>query len=513
MSKPGAQRYKDIELNIVGSTKFGRYNKMSSEQTFNMIISDNWMVNFAGYKMRQSLSPLGRGRGIYSSANLKTLFAVIDDVIWAFDSTLSRTYIHRIDSFIKDVYIAENNNGEVVFSDQKNLYVWQPSSSTFTTLTPTDLGFTPGYISFQNGRIISPDITSSLWRLSDINNAISWPDDSQHEGALQTKPDKAVATIRVPGRGNLLLVFGSTVSEPWNDVGATLFPYQRNQSINIDYGCMNPSTIAQSENIVCWLAANEKSGPTIIYSNGGDIKKISNDGIDFRLSQLKHPTNSYGFIFKQDGHLFYVVTFILDNITYAYDFNTESFFTLTDENLNAFIVKKVAFFNGQYYFISIKDGNLYQLGTQFVGYDYGNDNIYDIPRIRITKSIALPDQSRFVAGYSGFTIQQGQYDFEDRNTEFNLITQNGSDITTENGFLIGGGQNYRNHVPRVDMAISNDGGVNFGSFDGIELNSLGRRANKLMWHRLGASNDMTHMFRFTGMGNFTANSGITGIYQ
>ena len=40
---------KQMPLNIVGSSVFGRYPKISIEKTYNMLISDNWMVNYPGY--------------------------------------------------------------------------------------------------------------------------------------------------------------------------------------------------------------------------------------------------------------------------------------------------------------------------------------------------------------------------------------------------------------------------------------------------------------------------------
>ncbi len=519
MAKDGSARYTDLPLLISGSTKFGRYDKMSSEETFNMILSDSWLVPFAGYKNVVTINPTGEGRGIYSSSKLKLLFAVIDNAVYKFDNSLTKTAIGNMQTFIGDVFISENNAGQILFSDSARLYIYVSATNTFLTSgIDFTLDFVPGYVTFQNGRFISPASNVSdgnfQWRLSAPNVGTSWPNDAQHRGSLQTKPDKTVATIRFPGRGNLLLVFGSTVAEQWSDVGAQLFPYQRSQSTNIDYGCINPATIAESENIVCWIAANEKSGPVIMYTNGGEVKHISTDGIDFKLATLTNPTNCYGFMFRQDGHLFYVVTWPTDRLSYAYDFNTSQFFTLCDENMDAFIVKRVAFFNNNYYFVSIKDGNLYELSSQFVDYDYGNDKVFEIPRIRITPSIQLPDQSRFIAGYSGFTIEQGQFDFPDMDTRFQLGTEDSSLISTQDhNLILGGGENRRNNVPRVDMCLSKDGGVNFGSNAGIEMNSLGRRANRLMWWRLGSANDLVHQFRFHGFGRFVANNGITGVHQ
>lgn len=520
MAKPGSAKYKDVKLEISGSTKFGRYPKISTEQTFNMILSDDWLTPFAGYKKQVTINPNGEGRGEYSSTKLNTLFVVIDNVAYKFDTVLTKTTIGNLQTFVGDVSITENNAGQILFSDNLHLYLYNFATNVFSTsnITPGfNINFVPGFVTFQNGRFISPAAQGSvnfIWALSDPNNGLSWPDDAQHRGSLQTKADKVVACVRFPGRGNTLLVFGTTVAEPWQDVGAQLFPYQRNQTTNLDYGCINPATIASNENIVCWLGANEKSGPAIMYTNGGDIKRISTDGIDFKLATLTNPTNCYAFMFRQDGHVLFVVTWPTDNLSYVYDFNTEKFFTLCDENMNAFIAKRVVFFNNQYYFVSIKDGNLYELGSQFTDYDYGNDRVFEIPRIRITPPIFMPDQSRFVAGYSGFTIEQGQFDYDDRDTCFILANQEGDEISTEgHSQLIGGGQNYRVNVPRIDLSISKDGGVNFGSDYAIEMKPQGRRQNRLMWRNLGASNNLVHQFRFWGFKRFVATDGITGVYQ
>jgi hypothetical protein len=522
MANPGSQKYTDVPLKIAGSNHFGRYPKISSEETFNMIVSDGWLVPFAGYKNVVTISPNGEGRGIYSSARLGLLFAVIDNVLYKFGDSLTYTFCGNLTTSTGDVFITENNAGQIVLTDEVNMYVYstQPSPS-FLIITAATLEFTPGYLTFQNGRIISPDIVSYVWRLSVVNEARNWPTPDNtdpttpggaYQGALQTKPDTCVACVRMPGRGNQLLVMGNTVTEIWQDVGAQLFPYNRSQSQNFDYGCINSATIGESEDMVCWVAANEKSGPVIMYSKGGQVQHISNDGIDFKLSQLKYPDIVYGYMFKQDGHLFYVVSWVKDNLTYAYDFNTESFYTLTDENMNAFIAKRVAFFNDQYYFVSIRDGNLYQLGTQFTNYDYG-DRIWEIPRIRVVPNIIQPDQSQFVAGYTGFTIEQGDTPYNNLDTRFELGTEDQNVVGTQDLNAIGGGTNYRNTVPSVDLTISVDGGQNFGSSWRMELNPLGRRPNKLMWWGLGMSNDLVQQFRFWGLGKFVVKDGITGVYQ
>lgn len=486
MSKTGGPAIQDVPLSIVGSTKFGRFDKMSSEQTFNMIISDGWLVPFAGYKNVDTINPTGQGRGDYPSAKLGKLFFVIDNDVWARDLSGTRSFIGKLASQEGDVFIAENNIDKICFSDNENLYFYNDTTNQFSTVTSAELGFKPGYITFQNGRFISPDTQTNQFRLSNDTNGMQFPFDAQHVGQISTKPTRCVACIRFPGRGNLLLVFGETVAELYQDTGAALFPYQRNQSTNIDYGLINPATLAAIEDMVCWVGVNEQAGPAIMFTSGEGIQKISTDGIDFKLAQLKNPKNCYAFMVRLSGHLCYVVTWPTDNLSYLYDFSTKAFFTLCDENMNAFIVKRVAFFDNKYYFVSLNDGNLYELSSDLFTYDYGDGRVKEIPMIRVLPNYTQEDQSRFVVPYSGFTIEQGNFAFN---------------------------QPASDNIPRVDLRLSTDGGVNYGSDVAMEMEPQGVRRSRLMWYSLGGQNDLTHQYRFHGFNRFVATDGVMGVYQ
>lgn len=545
MAKDSAARYKDLPLKMVGGTRFGRYSKISLEQSWNLIITDGFMTPFAGYKMVIPIDPVGEGRAIYSSLRDNKMFAIIDSNLYIINSMLS--YMTANGNLAttagSNCFIAENNAGTILISDFEYLYTYNQATNALLQIPNIKSVISkPGYITFQNGRFIVPDTATNAWYISNVNgtpvddatNPITFSQTSQFQGFLQTKPDRCQACIRFPGKGNLILILGNVVTEQWQDVGAQLFPYQRTQYSNIDYGCLNPASIDQNENIVCWVAGNEKSGPFILFTDGSEIKRISNDGIDYQLANLTDPTNVYGYLFRQDGHLIYVATWPTDNISYAYDFNTSEFYTLSSEKMGAYIAKDVCYFNGNYYFTSIIDGNIYQMGSNLYNYDYGNGNIFEIPRIRIPPPIRMPDQSRFITGYTGFTIEQGQFVYDQRNTQALLGTEQSYPITTQGGqpYLvplappnekqyspqgssqyIGLGYNFRKNVPRVDLSLSKDGGVNFGSDVSINMRPQGKRQNRLMWWRLGASNELYMQYKFYGFQRFVFKDGIYGVYQ
>jgi hypothetical protein len=330
-----------------------------------------------------------------------------------------------------------------------------------------------------------------------VGDGLNWfwgPNGEAISGAIQTKPDFAQAAVRFPGHGNLLLVMGKTVTELWTDVGNAQFPYQRSSTINFDYGCVNPATIAISDKIVAWLGANEKSGPVIMYSTGADINQISTDGINYKLALLNYPQKSTGFFLKLAGHLIYQLTFYdpSDNYSLIYDFTTQKFFDVTDEQQNYHIARKIAFFNNDYFFISFNDGNLYRMRPDLTYFDYGffPDNsrkIYDIPRIRVCSNIRMPNQFRFVVNNLTFTLEQDE-------DAFNLIP------------------NF-SYQPRIGCSISKNGGISYSSYVDKAIYPYANRMNRLNWWQCGSSNDFVAQFRFWGKGPWKCTNGLAGVYQ
>jgi hypothetical protein len=556
------QNFREFPLNIVGSSTFGRYPKISEEKTYNMFMSDNFMVPYAGYIIGIPASNFGgnvQGRGIFFSTKFNALVVVMGNTVFLVNLTYSQQQqkvtffqaipIGKLQTSTGVVYITENNKPQIGISDSTAFYVYDLSlSPTFQTVP---LSFVPGYVTFHDTYFIMPARGTNNWRLSGNNEGTSWPTDQFSVGALQSKPDNVQAVVRFPSKGNMIFVMGSTVTEAWFDTGAQLFPYQRNNQFNIDYGCLQPATVAYMDELVVWLAQNEKSGPIILASDGGMPKKITTDGIDYLFSTLQNPQDSQAFLYRQDGHLFYHINFYSDNLSLFYDFNTDKFYHAGDQNLNYFIASEVAFINNQYYFVSKNTGNLYAFDTAFYTYQdtdsLGNVTNNEIPRIRICKNIRTPQQDYSVINDVGFTIESGETNYQQQNLgEIILITQAGNPLITQGDFLglvtqddmplitqdgkflvsqqeaqgseaILIAQQKANtgfsnlSLPHVDLSISIDGGATFGNEWAYYLPPIGYRKNRLMWWQCGIANDFVAQFKFWGMGRFVATDGVANI--
>lgn len=654
--------FQSIPINIAGSSKFGIYTKQSTERTFNMTISENWLVPYPGYKIGIKSSDFGgatRGRGFYQSVRLNKMFAVFDQNVYMIEIDYDHTSkkiirkdiikIGELDTTVGIVYFAENNKPQILISDGVKLYIYdddigagenvftttgtqtlvfdniipfavgEPITLSSTGILPTGLNdhttyyvsdiinptgthtttiklttnptdafnnenfvsftaasgtgtfiattqsfqdiktdFTPGYITFHDTYFLCATQFDSFynpaaqntWRLSGQNNGFVWPSDAQHIGLLESKSDIIQVVTRFPSRGNMILVMGKAVTEFWFDTGNQLFPYQRQNQSSIDYGCVSPATVAFLDDIVVWLGQNEKSGPIVMYTTGGEPKKITTDGIDFQLSQINNPEDSQGFIFRKNGHLFYHLNFYTDNFSYVFDLTSNQIYEATDENGDYYIMGQVVWYQNQYFSISRNTGNLYIFDTVFNKYEAydSEDNLveYEVPRSRITENIRLPSQDYFVINDIGFIIETGESDYiyqnqgpiylltedgnfiitEDIASEPFLIFENSNFWETENGLnlIIGEVVNFNESnmlisdndslvlvTPRVDLSVSYDGGATFGSNFPYQLPHIGKRRNKLIWWNLGMANDAVFQFNFWNTGPVVADGGLVNI--
>lgn len=557
--------FRQFPVNIVGSSTFGRYPKISVEKTYNMFMSDKFMVPYAGYQiaiLAENFNNGQHGRGIFTSTKFDRLVVVIGSNVYLVNIDYSQEFERPIFSQViligtlqtqtGVVYIAENNKPQIGISDGTAFYIYDP------TLTPSfqtvPLEFTPGYLTFHdtyfilaasNDTFYTPP-ANNTWRISAGDDGTIWNNDATSIGLLQTKPDNTQAVVRFPSKGNMIFVMGSIVTEAWFNTGVQQFPYQRTNQFNIDYGCLQPATVAYMDQFVVWLAQNEKSGPIIVYSDGGMPRKITTDGIDYLFSTLQNPEDSQAFLYRQDGHLFYHINFYSDNLSLFYDFTSDKFYFASDQNLNYFIGAQVAFFNNQYYFVTKNNGNLFSFDTIFTTYQdtdsLGHVQTHEIPRIRICANIRTPDQDYQIINDIGFTIESGETDYQQQSLgEIILVTQAGNPLITQGDFLglITQDENFlitqdgnflvsqqqgtpslliaqqeantgtsNLSLPHVDLSISIDGGATFGNEWAYYLPPIGHRKNRLMWWQIGIANDFVPQFKFWGMGRFVATDGI-----
>lgn len=488
---------KQIPIKIVGSSVFGRYPIINTERTYNMFISDDWLISFAGYleALEINSDPSIQGRGLFHSTRGNFLILVIGDRVWRINPGLGFQDTGLVLATTSgEVFMDENLSSQICIVDGVNAYIYNyypPGLGSGVVTLP----FNPGYVTYQNTFFIfgnaDTTVEGSKWFVykSGFMPPATNPLDLTYvsELELQTKPDFAKACVRVPGHGNTLLVLGSIVGEIWTNVGGAQ-NYQRNATINIDYGAASVSTIASMDDMVAWLGINEKSAPAIMVMKGGQAQRISTDGIDYLLSNVVRPDQSTAMFYRQDGHVFYILTFydIEDNFSIAYDFTTDKFFDLTDWDFTHFPARQVAYFDSQIYFASLKQGSLMLMDSDITDMSTGDGIQYQIPRMRICGTFRLPGGERFIANALQFTVENG----------------------VETGVYEGG-----SYQPRIDVKMSKNGGETYSNTLSYYMHPTGHYKNQPRFNQLGEANQLTFQFRFWGLGRFAIWDGLVELRQ
>ncbi len=522
-----------IPIKVVGSSIFGRHPIISDERTWNMFISDEWLINFAGYNQAVEILPVGHeGRGLFHSIRGNFLLIVIDQTIYRIDPNLGfRPLALTLGTSTGEVFMDENLSSQIAIVDGSSAYIYNYTTESIGAVVwdygASGIPFTPNYVTYQNTYFIfgNADTTTSgsQWYVykSGFNPTtladplkLTWVQTL----TLQTKPDFAKAAIRIPSHGNNLLVLGTTVAEIWTNI-AGLQIYQRQSSINIDYGVASVSTIAASDDMVAWLGINEKSSPAIMVMAGAQAQRISTDGIDYLLSTVQHPDQSTAMFYRQDGHVFYILTFFHmdDNFSIMYDFTTQKFFDITDWDFNYHPARQMAYFGNDIYFASLNQGSLMRISSDLTSISTDILNDYEIPRIRKCNTIRKPGSERFIANVLSMTIENGveqNVDFQFECDGHILGESSGLQMYSEDDLplLVEGGscQIYR---PRIDLTISKNGGETYGNVNSYYMHATGHYKNQPRFNKLGEANQFTPQFRFWGFGSFVVADAFLEVYR
>lgn len=564
-----------VPINIVGGSSYGRFNKISSEKTQNMFIStagtpgsedqEAWLIGFPGYRRVLNIIPYpspaptnttpnelpsGSGRALFNSIRGNFLIIVVNATVYRLNSDFQLITIGTLSSPTGEVFIAENLNQQICLVDGIHAYIYDYSLAgpNLTIQTDGALGsgaLIPNTVRYHNTFFVFGNAlntaSGSAWYVYSFssNAAVANAITQTSQLALQTKADYAIAVWPLPGQGNNVIVFGTSVCEIWTQVGG-LLNYQRTPSKNINYGCASVSTIADSGEIITWLGVNEDEAPAIMAYSGNNLERISTDGIDFTLRQIKYPAQSTAMMYRTAGHLLYQITFYNqhDNLTLVYDFNTKLFFNLTDQYTNYHPARYMAYFNLNTYFVSLNNAALYQLSSSFYNIDeniyntngvatnFDSDLVYPIPMMRITSSVRHENSTRFRPTSFVMTLEQGtdeNYVGATDVTNFYMITENAfsspdDPIITETGVnIIIDDPEHPNYnpdvpyIPHIDLSVSRDGGITWSSNVRRNLHYLGHRQNILMWEGMGVANDLTIRMEPWGIGRWIINNGLLSV--
>jgi len=270
-------------------------------------------------------------------------------------------------------------------------------------------------------------------------------------------PDNLVAIATIH---NELWLVGSETTEVWYNNGQPGFPFQRIHGDFFNNGTIAPHSVVNNGSNLFWLGSSAGGHGMVFMANGYQPAKISSNSIDFEIENLKNIQDAIGWCYTQNGHEFYVLSFIQGNRTFCYDVSTNEWHerayynpTTGKNERHRAICETFAF------------------GKCYVG-DRVNQNIYEL---------ALDDYTD--NGDIVRRVRTGPHIHSDRKRLFYKEFE----VDIERGVgLDGVGQGTD---PFAFLTWSDDGGRTWSNEYWGSLGKIGEYNIRLHWHRLGMSRD------------------------
>ena len=256
---------------------------------------------------------------------------------------------------------------------------------------------------------------------------------------------------------------GEATTEIWYDAGGQYFPFQRLVSTMIQVGCAAAHSIArfatEGQEGLIWLSRSERGQYNVVKTVGFSCVTVSNPAVSDAIGQYPVISDAIGYVYFEDGHEFYVITFPTQDVTWCYDGATNKW----HQRLSYDPVSGLFHRHRSNCHINFQ-------GMHLVG-DYQNGNIYQMSRNYYTDNGApLVAWRRTPHIWDGGSRRRQRYRYL------------GLDFKMGVGLQTGQGS-----APRAMLRWSDDSGESYGEPRLMDLGGTGVSRSRCDARRLGAS--------------------------
>lgn len=266
-----------------------------------------------------------------------------------------------------------------------------------------------------------------------------------------------------------LWLMGERTTEVWFNAGGANFPFSRIPGVGPQIGCSAKYSVCRVDSDLIWFSRNEQGENTVSMTNQYSWEGVSNHAIEHAFSSYPTTNDAFAYVYQEEGHSFYMITFPTADVTWCYDLSTK----LWHQRLSFTAA------TGQYHrHQSNCYANLQDL--RLVG-DYQTGQIHLMSRAYYTDA--------------GNTIRRQRrtphiWSREDRRRVFQSSLQ--IEFTPGVGLQTGQGSN-----PQAMLRWSNDGGFTWSNEHWATIGAAGATLNRAKWNRLGRARDRIYEVNFS----------------
>lgn len=251
-------------------------------------------------------------------------------------------------------------------------------------------------------------------------------------------------------------LLGFLTTEIWYNSGAADFTFQQMPQGFTDHGIAAIYSLCEQDTNTYWLSQDRQGQAIVVRGNAYASLRISTFAIENEFSTYSTISDAVGFVYQQEGHIFYFLTFPTANKTWVYDQSSELWheraWTDSQGNLNRHRTNCAANVYGQIAVGDWENGNLYS-------FNLTNNTDFGGPITRIRAFPHSVNESNRIA-YTSFTadMEVGQ-----------------STVPADD--------------PMISLRWSDDRGATYSNALEQSLGRTGQYLTSIQWNRLGMARD------------------------
>lgn len=409
------------------------------------------MIGAPGLRQRLTLagSPV---RGMFK-VNSSTYVAVVGSNVYRVSAANVSTLIGTIAYALTRVSIESNGFSLMIVTGG----IGSPAYSVdLTTWVVAPIAGFPGAdrVGYVDNRFVFNESGTNRVRYTDLNSVAYVP---LNVFSVEGYSDKLMSLL-VDHREVWLP--GETSTEVYITTGDADNPFERVNGAFMEIGCAAFDTVAHMAESVVWLSADKSGQGTVVKATGYIPKPISTHAVEYAIAQYPRIDDAYAFVYQQEGHEFYFLTFPSGNATWVYDNSSEEWHERVwrnpvDNSQNRHRALCHLAFDNAILIGDRVDGRIYEFDL-----DYYYDDTDPLVAERIAPHLS------------------------DNDFKFQVYDRLTVDMSVGTGKPVPDGI-----APQVILQWSTDGGFTWSNEHRTTLGLVGERKVRAVWRRLGRSLD------------------------
>lgn len=302
----------------------------------------------------------GTGRGIYNW--LGDIYAVVGGTLYKNSTSLgavdTTNGVYRFSQSLGATPRLQLGNGVEAYN--------YDSGAGLVNITDVDFpsSFVKGWAFLDTTTYVMRTADAGI-QGSGLNDTVNW--DPLNVLIAQIEPDLGTALAK---QLVYVVAFKQWSTEVFYDAAnATGSPLGRVQGAKVNWGCASEDAVQDLDGILFWPGTTRGGGIEVIMLDNVKATVVSDEPVERLLNDADF-SNVYSWTLKLDGHKFYVLTLVNDNLTLAYDMDEKMWSQWKDADGNYVPIVSSTYGTGQIPLLQHEsNGKIYEASSSYTNDD------------------------------------------------------------------------------------------------------------------------------------------------